>query len=412
MITAQNRREVFPVGTALPVFFRTYSRGTESWDDVTVRCIDGSAKLGHLTDEERSLLYRQMETLKSIPSGRWLWVGGVPWTDKPENFSGAYNCTSTNIRAYDDSPWDAFGWLLNLGMMGCGTGAMLEPKSINTLPTIINKLNINIQGEPGELPSLERLEQTEVYTNLNATYILVGDSRQRWVKAYQEILEIASNPRFGGEVFINVYLGNVRPYGELLQGFGGVANPAKLGWMFEAIASVVNAAVGRQLTSLECCMAIDIAAETVVAGNIRRSAGMRQGACDDANFTDAKLRLYVQDEKGDWYLPDPRKSVLRIANHTRVFHQKPTLGEIQVAVSKQYYSGEGAIMWAGEAVYRSNRDLLDESDHCSFLALYNVGLEYAEDYLAINYLRRHGVPCPEEEMEHRMERYATNPCGR
>ena len=44
----------------------------------------------------------------------------------------------------------------------------------------------------------------------------------------------------------------------------------------------------------------------------------------------------------------------RMANHTRVFHRKPTLEECIDAVRKQYYSGEGAIQWAGEAVARAN----------------------------------------------------------
>jgi len=42
-----------------------------------------------------------------------------------------------------------------------------------------------------------------------------------------------------------------------------------------------------------------------------------------------------------------------MANHTRVFH-KPTLDECVEAVRKQYYSGEGAIQWAGEAAARAN----------------------------------------------------------
>jgi ribonucleotide reductase class II len=250
-----------------------------------------------------------------------------------------------------------------------------------------------------------------MHTNRNTIYMIVGDSRQGWVKAYQRILEIASDDRFGGEVFLNVYLGNVRPYGERLNGFGGVANPVKLAWMFGAIAEVTNAAVGRQLNSLECCMVIDIGAETIVAGNLRRSAGMRQGAWYDNNFTDAKLGLYAQDEQGQWYLPDPRKSVLRIANHTRVSHHKPSLEEIQEAVSKQYHSGEGAIMWAGEAVCRANRDLIKECDRSNFLYLYNLSRDHAEEFLAVAYLRHHGVPCSEEELEHRMQRYSTNPCG-
>ena len=34
---------------------------------------------------------------KALPSGRWLWIGGTEWIEKEKNFSGAYNCTSTNL---------------------------------------------------------------------------------------------------------------------------------------------------------------------------------------------------------------------------------------------------------------------------------------------------------------------------
>lgn len=81
---------------ANPVFFRTYSRrttdGRESWEQVCDRTIGGLTQLGKLTPEETDLLYRMMRQLKSLPSGRWLWVGGTQWLEKPENFSGAYNC--------------------------------------------------------------------------------------------------------------------------------------------------------------------------------------------------------------------------------------------------------------------------------------------------------------------------------
>jgi ribonucleotide reductase class II len=812
------KEQSFPAGTGDSVFFRTYSRqGKESWSACTKRCVDGLVELGKLTREERSLLYTYSQELKSLPSGRWLWVGGTDWIQNPDNFSGAYNCTSTAVRTYEgQSPWAAFGWLLNLGMMGCGTGAVLETEQIETLPTIFNHLNVQVAGNPGEVPPSDRLEDTEVHINRNTAYIIVGDSRQGWVDAYQSILEIASDIKFGREAFVHVYLGNVRPYGELLQGFGGVANPVKLGWMFGAIASITNGAVGRQMNSLECCMVIDVGAETVVAGNLRRclpenalvhtskglvpirdvqvgdlvqtpigfravvdkfdqgmqnvyeietnasyprgtanhkyavlktakgevtwktvaeleegdrllhntqvlpgtithlppdftqdrpqqsrtaktltipdltpevawligfthgngyvatgrnkhkkpigavswasnanadiapritakidlalqafglsathtrlnnentmrshcssirlaeyfhryikqpkvslevpgfilqgtidvraaylagladsdgsvknrppclvttvyqgfarqvasilsslgiagriqicqpkevnwkakynlnvpafkeqynklvalhsvkgelqvgqklygftipgsimrssytysemramgfqgsvkvdsnyeryasegaeldipvtvkgvgsydhvqtydieveeahcfycdgflthnSAGMRQGSWDDDNFTDAKLGLYAQDAEGNWYLPDPRKSVLRIANHTRVYHHKPTLDELKEAVAKQYHSGEGAIMWAGEAIYRANRDLISDRDRVSFLSLYNMERSHAREFLAVAYLRHHGVPCSEEELDHRMERHGLNPCG-
>jgi len=57
---------------------------------------------------------------------------------------------------------------------------------------------------------------------------------------------------------------------------------------------------------VECCLLIDEAAVTIVAGNIRRSAGMRQFASDDKEAASAKENLWSQDENGNWRI-DPEK---------------------------------------------------------------------------------------------------------
>ena len=76
------------------------------------------------------MLMREMQSnQKAQPSGRWLWIGGTPWINKNQNFSGAYNCTSTNL-----IDWEAFALMMDLAMMGCGTGAIIEPHFINKLP--------------------------------------------------------------------------------------------------------------------------------------------------------------------------------------------------------------------------------------------------------------------------------------
>ncbi|MFZ9463884.1 MAG: ribonucleoside-triphosphate reductase, adenosylcobalamin-dependent, partial [Vulcanococcus sp.] len=110
---------------ANPVFYRTYSRklpaGRESWQQVAERNLEGLRTLGHLNEQEVALLRRMQHDQRALPSGRWLWIGGTPWIEQSENFSGAYNCTSTNL-----VDWDAFGLMMDLAMMGCGTGAIIE----------------------------------------------------------------------------------------------------------------------------------------------------------------------------------------------------------------------------------------------------------------------------------------------
>ncbi|AFY72340.1 ribonucleoside-triphosphate reductase, adenosylcobalamin-dependent [Synechococcus sp. PCC 7502] len=392
---------------AYPVFFRTYSRKyknkRESWAEVCDRTLTGLKTLGKLTQEQADLIDKMQKQLKSLTSGRWLWVGGTDWVDHPENFSGSYNCTSTNV-----IDWRSFGLMMDLAMQGSGTGGVLEPQYISKLPAIRNQLQVSVIGAIGVTPVEQRRHNTEVkfdYAN-NTVNIVVGDSRQGWVNSYQTVLELSSDEQFDATkpVQITVDISDVRPSGEPLKGFGGMANPVKLPTLYDRCANILNKAISRQLTSVECCILIDEAAVCIVAGNIRRSAGMRQFSSEDALGSVAKDNLWQQDEAGNWRI-DPERDALRMANHTRVFHRKPTEQECIDAVRKQYYSGEGAIQWAGEAIARSNADLITTPElKRDFLAAYVKGE-------GKTWLRSHQPEVTERELEHRLQRYALNPCG-
>ncbi|MGF1576034.1 MAG: ribonucleoside-triphosphate reductase, adenosylcobalamin-dependent [Cyanophyceae cyanobacterium] len=390
--------------TAQPVFYRTYSRrqedlSRETWEEVCDRTVTDVALLGQFTAAERDLVERMQRQLKAMVSGRALWVMGTPWIHQPENFSGSYNCTSTNV-----VDWDAFGLMMDLAMMGCGTGAVLEPKYIDRLPQICNRLELRQAGEVGSTLPGDRIESTMVQINGHEAHVKVGDSRRGWVDSYQALMELASDPQFGGVVEVTIDLSDVRPAGEKLKGFGGVANPVKLGSLYGRCVAILNRATGRQLNSVECCLLIDEAASCIVAGNIRRSAGMRQFDSEDTLGSTAKDNLWQQDAEGNWRI-DPERDALRMANHTRVFHRKPTLQECTDAVRKQFYSGEGAIQWAGEAVARANRDLIkDETSKQEFLEAYVNGS-------AKEWLQKSDPNQSEEELEDRISRYGLNPCG-
>ncbi|PSP18213.1 MAG: ribonucleoside-triphosphate reductase, adenosylcobalamin-dependent [Cyanobacteria bacterium QS_8_64_29] len=386
---------------ANPVFFRTYSRLTaegqrESWAQVCDRAIGGLVELGQLTGSECELLERTMRSLQSLPAGRWLWVGGTPWLQDPQNYSGAYNCTSTDV-----VDWRTFGLMMDLAMMGCGTGAVLERYYIERLPAIRNQLEVRVTGTVGTVPAGQRREATEVDpASSGAVHIQVGDSRQGWIRAYQALLELASDGRMAREIAVTVDPSHVRPAGELLKGFGGVANPIKFPDLFPRMAAILNRAIGRQLNAEECCLLIDEAAATIVAGNIRRSAGIRQF---DADFPLLKQNLWQPDEQGNWRI-DPERDALRMANHTRVFHTKPDRQTCIEAVRSQYHSGEGAIQWAGEAVARANADLADTPERkAELLAAYERGD-------ARGWLQQREPSLDANELDHRVARYGLNPC--
>ena len=210
---------------ANPVFYRTYSRrltkGRESWSEVGERNRSGLLKLGSLNAEEMALLARMQAEKKALPSGRWQWIGGTPWIEKPENFSGAYNCTSTNL-----VDWEAFGLMMDLAMMGCGTGAIIEPHFIDRLPVVTNPIEVLSVSDIGITAAEQRQEATTYSISDHSVSIKVGDTRRGWVDSYQLLLELSSDPRFEGrKVEVEIDLSDVRPVGETLKGFGGMANP-------------------------------------------------------------------------------------------------------------------------------------------------------------------------------------------
>ena len=392
---------------ANPVFYRTYSRrtpnGRESWSQVGSRNLDGLQKLGNLTKAELTLMARMQAEKKALPSGRWLWIGGTPWIEQPENFSGSYNCTSTNL-----VDWEAFGLMMDLAMMGCGTGAIIEPRLIDQLPIVRNTLKVVSVSDIGITPARSRQDDCTHSIDGNKVQIKVGDTRRGWVDSYQLLLELSSNPQFDGAIVeIEVNLNDVRPVGETLKGFGGMANPVKLKDLYGRVARLLNKAIGRRLTSVECCLLIDEAAVTIVAGNIRRSAGMRQFAADDHAAASAKDNLWQQDSDGNWRI-DPERDALRMANHTRVYHTRPTKEVVHAAVTKQFMSGEGAIQFAPEAIARSNADLLNTPElRQEFIQIYcDQGRDEAGRWLCTN----HGS-ISDAELDHRLSRYGLNPCG-
>jgi len=391
---------------ANPVFYRTYSRkssqGRESWHEVAERNLEGLRRLGDLNEDEVTLLRRMQQQQKALPSGRWLWIGGTEWIERSENFSGAYNCTSTNL-----VDWDAFGLMMDLAMMGCGTGAIIEPRLIDRLPAVRNRLVIDGVTDIGSTPAGSRQQHTTHTVEGNRVSIRVGDTRRGWVDSYQLLLNLCSDESFDGDIHISVDLSDVRPVGETLKGFGGMANPVKLKDLYPRVAQILGKAIGRQLTSVECCLLIDEAAVTIVAGNIRRSAGMRQFAADDTAAAGAKDNLWQQDDAGNWRI-DPERDALRMANHTRVFHTKPSRETVLDAVTKQFHSGEGAIQFAPEAIARSNADLLPTPElRAEFVDIYcDQGREEAGRWLTLH----HSEITP-AELEHRLGRYGLNPCG-
>ena len=408
--------------SAPAVFYRSYSRrkqdgSRENFQEAIERTISAIAEVGKFSEKQKAMAMEMALKQHCFPSGRALWVAGTEWAKKPDNYPGYYNCCSMHV---DDV--SIFGLLMELAMMGTGTGAVIEQDVVSKLPPIKRAINIEIvkHNEAEEGGSSETEIKLIGMNGNNPTILLkVGDSRQGWASAYQGLIGLAMGHAADGEegedcldedITLVLDLSEVRQAGQPLKGFGGTANPVRLQETFEKACSVLSKAKNRQLTPVECCLLIDEAASAVVAGNIRRSAGMRQFSSSDIEAACVKDNLYSQDADGNWSV-DPEKECLRMANHTRCFHHKPTLEEVKHSVTKQFWSGEGAIQYVPEMVARSNADILDTDGlKKEFINIYDTkGRAEARNFLEKRAKAYHQSVDP-IELDHRMDRYGLNPC--
>ena len=203
---------------ALPIFYRTYSRltdqGRENYQQVTDRTVAAIAELGHFTEEETALVREMQENRQVLPSGRWLWTGGTEWLQKQKNFSGAYNCTSTRV-----TDWQSLALMMDLAMMGSGTGAVIEERHIENLPAIRNRIKLKDVGDVGGSAPDDRREHTYVEVRGNTVTIDCGDSRTGWVEAYEAFLDLSTDNYFDHTRPVCVYvdLHRVRAAGQKLR---------------------------------------------------------------------------------------------------------------------------------------------------------------------------------------------------
>lgn len=371
------------------VYYRTYSRNDngvrEHWSDTAKRTTSHIIEMGNFTPEEEELIEQTELDKTALSSGRFLWIGGTEWLKRgEENHPGAYNCTS-----FPCNSWEVLALQCDLGMMGCGTGIILEPKFTNLMDPIIGECkSLEFIGNFGDK---KKGRKTSIYKD---GIFYIGDSREGWTDLFRFIFK-----QFTTEESFNlkINLSNVRAEGSKINGFGGTTRSAQLTNTVEKITKVMNSNSGVPSPSL-CAEIAGWIGLMVVAGNVRRTAGMRQFSPEDTEAAALKQNLWVQNEDG-WSI-DPNRTWARMANHTMVYHTRPSKEQCIESVKNQFYSGEGAIQWAGEAVARANADILkNDLLKKQFLELYpsSEGLTLAG--------------AKENELYERMNRYGLNPCG-
>lgn len=213
----------------------------ETWSETVKRYIDFfdghlKAKCGYtMTHEDCEDVRNAISNLSVMPSMRALMTAGPALAR--DNIAG-YNCAFV---AVDDQR--AFDEILYVLMNGTGVGFSVERQYVTNLPYV-----------------------PEFKTNGDKHIIYVGDSKEGWAFALQQLFAFLYNG-----IIPTWDLSNLRPAGARLMTFGGRSSgPKPLDELFKFVVSMFKNAQGRKLQSIEVHDIVCKIAEIVVVGGVRR----------------------------------------------------------------------------------------------------------------------------------------------
>lgn len=149
----------------------------------------------------------------------------------------------------------------------CGVGYNIQKEYVYQIPTLRKEKII-----------IER------WDDKSADYI-VPDTREGWVKLLGKVLKAHFYTGKGFTYSCQL----IRSEGEPIKSFGGTASgPSILAEGIENINNLLNNRAGRKLRPIDCLDIMNIIAQIVVSGNVRRSAELAIGDWDDLEYLKAK----------------------------------------------------------------------------------------------------------------------------
>ncbi len=253
-------------------FKRTYARrikendvnsDTEEFYQVISREINACEKqLGiKFTDNEKEFYRRTRLELKWSVAGRFMWQLGTKTVEKL-GLPSLQNCAAVVI----NEPIRPFTWAFEMLMLGSGVGYNIQRSNVYQLPKLKSKVKI------------ERIDNNDVD-------FIVPDNREGWVKLLGKLLK---SHFYSGEGF-TYGLHLIRGKGAPIKGFGGTASgPEDLYKGIQQIHEILNSRSNKKLRPIDCLDIMNIIGTVVVSGNVRRSAQIAIGDCDDIDFLKAK----------------------------------------------------------------------------------------------------------------------------
>ncbi len=298
----------------------------ETWGEIIQRVVEYNVELDQTLEhpvQEAELMYDNLFHLYTYPAGRTYWVGGTEASKKwgESNF----NCCFTIIDEVED-----FCDIFHLLMVGSGVGFRILREDVAKLPKLHD--NFNVQHVKYEkLKASDRQEFTTVESTGDNHLITVGDSKEGWVEALREYLNLLTTmpPLRDRKLNISINYNHVRPKKSRIKTFGGrAAGHTGLKKMFSRLHEIISASSG-SLRPIDCLDIITIIADAVLVGGIRRAALIALASPDDQEFIDAKLYEHLQNN------PNRKKS-----NNSIVFSEELELSKIEEVLERVRQSWE------------------------------------------------------------------------
>jgi len=275
----------------------------ENWHELVTRNKEmHQRKYPHMKQEIEEV-YQYVYDKKVLPSMRSLQFGGAPIELAPNR---VFNCAYLPV-----SEVEAFSETMFLLLGGTGVGYSVQRHHIGKLPDVV-----------GPKKRTRRF--------------LVSDNIEGWADAVKVLME----SYFNGLMNVDFDYRDIRPKGALLITSGGKApGPQPLKDCIHNLRSVLDNAMGRQLSTLEVHDLMCYIADAVLAGGIRRAALISLFSMDDTSMLSCK--------SGNWWEENPQRG--RSNNSAVILRHRVTKEEFEKLWKRVELSGSGE-----PAVYFSN----------------------------------------------------------
>ena len=267
----------------------------ENWSELVTRNKEMHQRKYPQIKQEIEEAYQYVYDKKVLPSMRSLQFGGAPIELAPNR---VFNCAYLPV-----SEVDAFSETMFLLLGGTGVGYSVQRHHISKLPDVVG-------------------------TKKRTRRFLVSDNIEGWADAVKVLME----SYFSGLMNVEFDYRDIRPKGALLITSGGKApGPQPLKDCIHNLRSILDNAIGRQLTTLEVHDLMCYIADAVLAGGIRRAALISLFSMDDTSMLSCK--------SGNWWEQNPQRG--RANNSAVILRHRASKEDFDKLWERVYLSGSG-----------------------------------------------------------------------